>query len=264
MCQEQKWTACMLPMGLFDPANARIPLHGVVMHCEAGARFGGFAHAGSRSLTVNPSNCMRTYLMDLLERLSMPEPGVSSADSISWHAHREAEQLRDLALVADLDEFLSSNPPARKRTAAYFIVGAIGKNCGSGECASMLIKYASSEKDKYALHDLLDRLAEIPKPNHIDLEPLFALLEDQRWLVRHAAIRSLMNVSSPEPEVRLLALLGSTTDPHDLIYCHATLNRIGTAKSLAALRSNLTSRKRDVKLSAAAAIDAIEARIRAH
>lgn len=207
---------------------------------------------------------MHTYLMDLLERLSMPEPGVSSADSISWHAHREAEQLRDLALVANLDEFLASDPPARKRTAAYFIVGAIGKNSGSGECASMLIKYASNEKDKYALHGLLDRLAEIPKPENINLEPLFGLLEDKRWLIRHAAIRSLMNVSSPEPELRLLALLGSTTDPHDLIYCHATLNRIGTAKSLAALRSNLSSRKRDVKLSAAAAIDAIEARIRAN
>jgi HEAT repeat protein len=226
--------------------------------------FGRFVHAASRSLTVNSWKYMRTYLIDLLGRLSTPEPGVSSGDSISWHAHREAEQLRDLALIADLDEFLSSNPPARSRTAAYFIVGAIGKNCGSDECASMLIKYAQKEKDKYALHGLLDRLAEIPKPKHIDLKPLFALLEDKRWLVRHAAIRSLMNVSSPEPEVRLLALLGSTTDPDDLVHCHATLNRIGTAKSLAALRSNLSSRKRDVKLSAAAAIDAIEARIRAH
>jgi hypothetical protein len=207
---------------------------------------------------------MRTYLIELLERVSLPEPGVSSADSISWHAHREAEQLRDPVLIADLDEFLSSNPPARKRTAAYFIVGAIGKNCGSGECASMLIKYASTEKDEDALHCLLDRLAHVPKPKHIDLEPLFALLEDKRWLVRHAAIRALINSSSPEPEVRLLALLGSTTDPGDLVYCHATLNRIGTAKSLAALRSNLTYRRRDVKLTAALAIEAIQARIRAH
>jgi HEAT repeat protein len=107
---------------------------------------------------------------------------------------------------------------------------------------------------------LLDRLAEIPKPDDVDLEPIFALLEDKRWLVRHAAIRSLVNVSSPEPEQRLLALLGSTTDPDDLTYCHATLNRIGTSKSLAVLRANLASRKRDVRLSAAAAIEAIEAR----
>ena len=127
-------------------------------------------------------------------------------------------------------------------------------------CARILIWYASKEKDKYALSSILDRVAEIPKPEHIDLEPLFTLLADKRWLVRHAAIRSLMNVSSPEPEERLLALLGSTTDPHDLIYCHATLNRIGTPKSLAALRSNLASPNRDVELSAAAAIAAIEAR----
>jgi HEAT repeat protein len=203
---------------------------------------------------------MRPYLGDLLERLGMRERKVSSDNSLSWHAHREAEQLRDLSLVADLDAFLSSNPPASKRIAAYFIVGSIGRNCASPECARMLIGYLSKENNKYALSSLLNLLAEVPKPEHINLEPLFALLEDKRWLVRHAAIRSLMNVSSHEPEERLLALLGSTTDPGDRVYCHATLNRIETSKSLAALRFSLTSRKRDVKLSAAAAIEAIEAR----
>lgn len=203
---------------------------------------------------------MRTYLTDLLERLAVKESAGNSDDSISWHAHREAEQLRDLTLVGELDAFLTSNPPPCKRAAAYFIVGKIGKNCGAPECARMLIGHASKEKDKYALSSMLDRLADIPKPAHIDLEPVFALLEDKRWLVRHAAIRSLRNVSSSEPEERLLALLDSTIDPDDLIYCHSTLNYIGTSKSLAALRSNLASRKRDIKLSAAAAIEAIEAR----
>jgi HEAT repeat protein len=205
-------------------------------------------------------NAMRTYLIDLLERLAAQEPAVNSDDSVAWHAHREAEQLCDLSLVGDLDAFLNSDPPPRKRAAAYFILGKIGKNCGAPECARTLIGYASKEKDKYALSGMLDRLAEVPKPAQMDLAPLFALLEDKRWLVRHAAIRSLINVSSSESEEHLLALLGSTTDADDLIYCHATLNRIGTSKSLAALRSNLASRKCDVRLSAAAAIAAIEAR----
>ena len=203
---------------------------------------------------------MRPYLIDLLERLAIQEPAMNSDDSVAWHAHREAEQLSDLSLVEDVDAFLTSNPPRRERAAAYFVLGSIGRNCGAPECARMLIEYASTEKDKYALSSLLDRLAENPKPAHIDLGPLFDLLKDKRWLVRHAAIRSLMNTSSPEAEERLLALLGSSTDPDDLIYCHATLNRIGTPKSLVALRANLTSRKRDIKLSAAAAIEAIEAR----
>jgi len=207
---------------------------------------------------------MRTYLVELLERLTVNEPGVGSVDSVSWHAHREAEQLREISLVGELDAFLASNPHPRKRVAAYFIVGSVGKNCGAPECARILIEYASKEKDKYALSNLLHRLAEIPKPAQIDLEPLFALLEDKRWLVRHAAIRSLINVSSLEAEERLLALLGSTTDAGDVVYCHATLNRIGTSKSLATLRSNLTSRKRDIKLSAEQAIAAIESRTAAH
>jgi HEAT repeat protein len=203
---------------------------------------------------------MRVYLSELVDRLTTNEPRVNSAASVSWHAHREAEQLCDLALIPELDAFLKSNPQPSKRSAAYLIIGSIGKNCGEPECARLLIGYARLEKDKYALSRLLNGIGEIPKPEPTDLEPLFALLQDQRWLVRHAAITSLMNVSSPEPEERLLELLGSTANAMDIVYCHRTLSRIGTSKSLAAIRLNLGSRKRDVKQSAAAAILAIEAR----
>ena len=51
-----------------------------------------------------------------------------------------------------------------------------------------------------------------------------------------------------------------TTDPHDMLYCQATLNEIGTAKSLPYPQKNLGSRKRDVKLSAQLAIEAIKSR----
>jgi len=203
---------------------------------------------------------MRTYLAELIERMTLEERGVNSADSISWHAHREAEQLHDLSLVGELANFIELNPTPQKRAAAYFIIGSIGKNCEATECARILIGFAGTEKDKYALSSLLGRLADIPKSEQTNLEPLFALLTDKRWLVRHAAIQSLINVSSPEPEDRLLELLVSTSDAQDVIYCQATLNRIGTPKALDVLRSNITSRKQDVKLSAVAAIESIESR----
>ena len=57
----------------------------------------------------------------------------------------------------------------------------------------------------------------------------------------------------------MLEILATTSDPYDVIYCHATLNQIGTRKALPALTQNLKSRKRDVKVSAQAAIEAIEA-----
>jgi HEAT repeat protein len=94
----------------------------------------------------------------------------------------------------------------------------------------------------------------------VDVSPLFALVEDTRWLVRHSAIRSLNGGNWEEAEDKLLEILATTSDPNDIIYCHSTLNQIGTRKALPALTQNMRSRKRDVKISAQAAIEAIEAR----
>ncbi|MPV65388.1 HEAT repeat domain-containing protein [Burkholderia sp. BE17] len=202
---------------------------------------------------------MRQELLELIHRMTVQQK-LGSDDSISWHAHREAELLADMTLVDELDAFLGQAPNKDQRSAAYFIIGKIGKNCLSAACASRLIEYSSKESDKYALANLLDRLADIPKPENVDLRPLFTLVEDQRWLVRHAAIRSLKQCTNAEAEDKLLEILATTSDPYDAIYCHATLYQIGTRKALPALTQNLTSRKRDVKISARAAIEAIEAR----
>ena len=188
------------------------------------------------------------------------ESVANSADSSSWRALREAEGLADPTLVRELVEYLNTNPGKDKRQAAYFALGELGKNLQSSECASVLLSCISKENDKYVLAGLLDRLAEIPKPASLDLKPIYQLLTDKRWLVRYSAIAALGNTESAEAEDRLLTILADSADPNDLIYCHATLNSIGTTKSISRLREGLKSRKRDVKLSAKAAIEAIEAR----
>ncbi|WP_061540340.1 HEAT repeat domain-containing protein [Collimonas fungivorans] len=203
---------------------------------------------------------MRHELVDLIERMTVREKIINSGDSISWHAYREAERLDDKSMVDELDEYLAQKPTKDQRSAAYFIIGKIAKNCASLECASRLIAYSSREKDKYALANLLDGLAEIPKPESLEIEPLFSLLQDSRWLVRHAAIRSLQGCASSEAEDKLLEVLANTSDPDDAVYCHSTLGRIGSYKALPALAQGLKSRKRDVKISAQAAITAIEVR----
>lgn len=177
---------------------------------------------------------MRQELLDLLRRMTVKQR-VSSADSISWHAHREAELLADLSLVDELDAFLGQTPHKEQRAAAYDIIGKIGKNCRGEACASRLIEYASKEPDKYALSGLLDRLADIPKTESVDIRPLFALVDDTRWQVRHSAIRSLNGGNRAEAEDKLLEILATTSDPYDVLYCQSTLNQIGTRKSLPAL-----------------------------
>ena len=129
-----------------------------------------------------------------------------------------------------------------------------------GNELSVALALIGSAKNKYELAALLDELATIPKSADSDLSPVFGLLSDNRWLVRHSAIGALKNTNSPEVEDRLLSLLQTTSDPYDLIYVHSVLNHVGTSKSIPALRQSLKSRKRDVKLSAQLAITAIENR----
>jgi HEAT repeats len=204
---------------------------------------------------------MREPLVDLIAQMTAKEPRcIKSDESVSWHAHREAELLADASMVEDLADYVRHESNKEHRGAAYFILGELGKKVGSAECASILVSHVGTETNKYALAGLLDALGGLRKPRDLDLHPVFQLLHDERWLVRHSAIQALRLSDSPEVEARLLEHLDTTSDPHDMTYCHATLSEIGTAKALPAIERNLKARKRDVKDSAQFAINAINAR----
>lgn len=113
---------------------------------------------------------------------------------------------------------------------------------------------ANKEKNKYVLATLPGALGQISKPSDLHLTPVYALLGDERWLVRHSAIQALQRTSSPEAEDKVLHLLRTTSDPYDLVYCQATLKEIGSTKAIPFITKNLKSRKRDVKDSAQSAI----------
>ena len=66
---------------------------------------------------------MRHELLDLIDRMTTPQKAASSHDSISWNAHREAEQLADESLLSELEKYLAQRHNKDKRMAAYFIIG---------------------------------------------------------------------------------------------------------------------------------------------
>ena len=203
---------------------------------------------------------MNSKLRDLLDRMTTKEIVINSDQSQSWHAFREAERLADEAFIEELDTLVSISKSKDERKSAYFILGAIGANTGAVRCAEILIRRVEFEKDKYVLSSLLDNLSKINKPADLSLDPIFRLLDEPRWLVRHSAITSLRNTSSPAAEDHILAHLVKTDSSFDMIYCHATLNQIGSLRSISQISKNLGSRKRDVKLSAEAAIRSIQMR----
>jgi HEAT repeat protein len=202
---------------------------------------------------------MRTSLVDLIARMTVRDENVNS-DQSSWHAHREAEALSDAYLINELAEYVQRESKQDCRRAAYFILGKLGEKFPASECAAILVAQAKKEKNKYVLATLLDALAHVSKPSDLDLTPVYALLADEGWLVRHSAIQSLKRTNSPKVEDIILHVLETTSDPYDLVYCQATLNEIGSAKAIPFIAKNLKSRKRDVKDPAQLAIEAIEAR----
>jgi HEAT repeat protein len=218
----------------------------------------GDAHFSTKSHAASPH--MRADLRDLLDRMTTKEVVINSEQSTSWKALREAERLNDETLLDELAALIQSSRNTRERKAAYFIVGAIGSNTGTPFSAAILLRGASLEKDKYVLSSVLEALRKASKPNDIPLDPIYHLLDDPRWLVRHAAILALANSDAPVTEERIIAHLFETKDAFDKVYCHVALGSIGTLRSLDAIEANLKSRKRDVKQSAKAAIKAIHAR----
>lgn len=204
---------------------------------------------------------MRLYLEEIISRMCLKEPGVSSADSKSWHAYREAERLSDAKIIQEICHYLENKRNAPERNSAYFILGKVGKNIANAEATRLLLACIATEVDKYALATALEMISELSLTADQDISMIINLLQDRRWLVRHAAIRALKSSKSVQAEEELIALLSETNDVYDKIYCHATLGVIGTAQALPAIQINTISRKPDLKVSALHAIESIKARL---
>jgi hypothetical protein len=198
------------------------------------------------------------YLSDLIARMTVKESYAHSDDSISWQAHREAETLADAWMVDELAAYLPKERDQDRRRAAHFILGKLGLKIRNSDCASILLSRVGQEQNKYVLSDLLDLLSKLHKPGHLDLAPMYRLLRDDRWQVRHSAISALSRTDSPEAEDQLIELLNISTKQDDILACLGMLGGIGSTKSIPHLEKNLTSKKTSVKSTARAAVKAIE------
>lgn len=203
---------------------------------------------------------MNEYLLDLVERIRCDDKLKNSDEKTSWKALREAELLTNIDFIEPLKLFITQEANKKTRDAAYFILGKIAKNKNCEDVCAFLIFRVDQEKDKYVISSMLDRIADLNKPVGIDLQPIIKCLQSKEWLIRQAAIRAFSNCSDPRVEDILIEILENPADNTDLIYANATLNKIGTKKSIPYLEKMLKSRNQDVKGSAKLAIEKITER----
>lgn len=212
--------------------------------------------------TILLAKNMNAQIHDLLRRLTQQngQEITSSVDSVSFNAHREAEKIADEAILSKAKAAVVHEKDKKKRDSLYYVIGKVALNLSHSDTSDFLIQQIKRETDKYVLGALLDRIADLPKPKGTDLQPILDHLEDSRCLVRHSAIQALKQTFSHDAELALMGLLERATDPYDITYANATLNQIGSLRSVPTIERHLSSRKRDVKLSAQLAIQAIRKR----
>jgi HEAT repeat protein len=99
----------------------------------------------------------------------------------------------------------------------------------------------------------LDTLASAPEPFVVDAL-VVEMTSDDRWLVRHSAIRALGNAVGEGVEDALLRAAERAKGPQDLVYINAALGKAGSHRSLAHLTQAVSHRKEDVATSALAAL----------
>ncbi len=210
----------------------------------------------------------REYVWSLIERMTVKETLSSSRESISWNAHMEARTLTDASLYPELKNIILSRQKKSDkdiRSAAYYTMGCLFKNCPSTEYLGFYLSRLDSETDKYILSSVLDRIAALPAlPEGIDIRPVIRLTSSDKWLIRHSAINALGACPGTESREALSRFLCQTDEKryrYEIIYASAAMGRVGTADEIPLLRPHTTSRVRDIRYSAAQAIDAILQRI---
>ncbi|MFY0254943.1 hypothetical protein ACDQ55_13430 [Chitinophaga sp. 30R24] len=202
---------------------------------------------------------MFNYLTNLIDRICDRSDQLHNGQTISWQALREAEQLANHAYIPLLYQYIEQEPDKERRRAAGFIITQLSRNTNDPEVIRFLLDRLRTEQDQdivTAIQQDLERGLGIP--GYINLEPLFNNTLSANNNIRRSALLTLRGTHNPVVEDHALQLLKRTVNEFDVYYIALLLNKVGTRKSIPALRRLLEYPRQDVKSLAFATIADIE------
>ncbi|ETA81384.1 hypothetical protein T472_0206715 [Youngiibacter fragilis 232.1] len=208
----------------------------------------------------------KNYLIDLINRMADVTHSQSSYQSISWYAHREAEEIDDVSVLPLLQEFImtrNSKEETRLRDSAYFILGKVLRNIMVDEYCNYFIRRLTDEEDKYLLMNMLDRIADLNISEDADISPIIMCSKNDKWQIRHSGIRALQASSTKKSRNALLFWVNQDDEKkfqYEITYANSALNRIGMIEDIPFIEKHAYSKKRDVRESAILAIESIKSR----
>jgi HEAT repeat protein len=202
---------------------------------------------------------MHDYLINLVARICDRSEELHNGQTISWQALREAERIANHAYIPSLYQYIDQEPDKDKRKAACFIISQISKNTSDPEVIRFLLDRLKIEQDADIVTAIQQNLETgLSIPGYINLEPLFNNTLSINNNVRRSALLALRRTSNPSVEDWALTLLKRTVNEYDIYYITLLLSKVGTQKSVSALRRLLEYHRQDVKSLAFAAIADIE------
>lgn len=202
---------------------------------------------------------MIDYLTNLVARICDRSDQLHNGQTTSWQALREAEQLANHAYIPLLYQYIDQESDKDKRRAALFIITQLSRNTNDPEVIRFLLDRLRIEQDAdmiTAIQQDLERGLTIP--GYINLEPLFNNTLSVNNNIRRSALLALKGTHNPAVEDWALSLLKRTSNEYDIYYITLLLHKIGTQKSVPALRRLLEHHRQDVKSLAFAAMADIE------
>lgn len=217
----------------------------------------------------------KVELLELISRINIKEDKfINSSESTRWKAYREAETIEDSKLFPLLREFILENDGKGKekrenRNAAYFIYGRLLEKCFRAEDCAFYIQRLETETDKYVLSSILDRIWDwqrkvgIQLPPGTDISAILALSRDERWLVRHSALRALSACPGRESREALAFYLHQEDEKaykYEIYYANIALQKIGEPEDIPLLERFLKSHRPDLRTTAQYAIQCIRER----
>ena len=212
----------------------------------------------------------KSELYMLLEEMTPGSTTLNSSVDPAWFAHRKAEQLDDLSLLHMLREIIeehSKKSEKELRRNAYFVMAKLLVKIENPEYCQFLIESLGRETDRYVLSAMLDSIGWLRLPQEMNIDAVVKCSQDSKWLIRHSAIHALRASSTDASREVLRYWVGQEDEKKykfELIYAHAALGEIGTEADIALLEQHVYSRIRDVRDTAAYAIENIQKRIKKH
>lgn len=206
-------------------------------------------------------------LFNLLDEMSLPDSVIDRLDVPKWRFWSRENEIREKEAHFLIREYIGlrgKKTDTKRRENVYALLAKLLRENMDPVSCQFLIDCLKRETNKNALHTILDGISHLHLPSGTDISAIIACSKSSEWLVRHGAIVALgaSNTDASREAVRYwVQQEDEKQNKYELIYAQASLGNIGTEADIPLLERHSNSRIRDVKDSAAYAIENIRHRL---